>query len=162
MNCLNCNNETNNPKYCSKSCSVTYNNRIQPKRIKYLPNNCQKCNIPTKGKFCSQKCHGDYRFEQSLKDILQSGIIHPKGYFCTSYKAKKVLAHIHGYKCIICGISEWQNKTLVLITDHINGIPDDWRLDNLRLICPNCDSQTDTYKSKNKGHGRPYRKNKST
>lgn len=54
------------------------------------------------------------------------------------------------YKCAICGISKWNNKTLSLELDHINGINNDHRLENLRFLCPNCHSQTSTYGAKNK------------
>lgn len=57
------------------------------------------------------------------------------------------------YKCQICGISEWQNKPISLQLDHINGCNTDNRLENLRLLCPNCHSQTDTYAGKNKNVG---------
>lgn len=53
------------------------------------------------------------------------------------------------YKCAICGISSWNGKTLSLELDHINGINDDNRLENLRFLCPNCHSQTTTYGSRN-------------
>ncbi len=46
----------------------------------------------------------------------------------------------------VCNItSTWNNKSINLHLDHINGIHDDNRLENLRLLCPNCHSQTDTY-----------------
>lgn len=53
------------------------------------------------------------------------------------------------YKCAICGTVEWQGKTLSLELDHINGINNDNRLENLRFLCPNCHSQTTTYGSRN-------------
>lgn len=53
------------------------------------------------------------------------------------------------YKCAICGITQWNNKTLSLELDHINGINNDNRLENLRFLCPNCHSQTCTYGSRN-------------
>lgn len=53
------------------------------------------------------------------------------------------------YKCAICGCIEWQGKTLSLELDHINGINNDNRLENLRFLCPNCHSQTTTYGSRN-------------
>lgn len=50
------------------------------------------------------------------------------------------------YSCQECGLGpEWNNKQLVLQLDHINGINDDNRLENLRFLCPNCHSQTETY-----------------
>ena len=53
------------------------------------------------------------------------------------------------YKCDICGLTEWNGKTLSLELDHINGINNDNRLENLRFLCPNCHSQTTTYGSRN-------------
>ena len=51
------------------------------------------------------------------------------------------------YVCDECGISEWRGRQLALHLGHRNGIGDD--LDNLRLLCPNCHSQTDTYCGRN-------------
>lgn len=47
--------------------------------------------------------------------------------------------------CTICQITEWLGQPLVLHLDHINGDHNDHRLENLRLLCPNCHSQTETY-----------------
>ncbi len=52
-------------------------------------------------------------------------------------------------ECVICGISTYNNKPLILQMDHINGDNRDHRLENLRLLCPNCHSQTDTYTGRN-------------
>ena len=54
------------------------------------------------------------------------------------------------HECQICGIGpEWQGKRMPLILDHINGVNNDNRLENLRFVCSNCDSQLPTYKSRN-------------
>lgn len=54
------------------------------------------------------------------------------------------------YECACCGNGpEWQGKPMPLILDHINGINNDNRIENLRFVCSNCDSQLDTYKSRN-------------
>jgi len=53
-------------------------------------------------------------------------------------------------KCQICGIRpEWQGKPLVLRLDHINGTNNDNRIENLRMVCPHCDSQLDTFTGRN-------------
>ena len=68
----------------------------------------------------------------------------------TRLKKRILLDGLLEQKCSICGISEWQGKPLVLQLDHINGDNRDNRIENLRLLCPNCHSQTDTFCGKNK------------
>lgn len=52
-------------------------------------------------------------------------------------------------KCAICGQAPiWNNKPLSLVLDHVNGEPNDNRLENLRFLCPNCNSQTETFTGK--------------
>lgn len=53
------------------------------------------------------------------------------------------------YKCDSCDITEWNGKSISLELDHINGDRDDHRLENLRFLCPNCHSQTKTFRGKN-------------
>lgn len=54
-------------------------------------------------------------------------------------------------KCAICECPpEWNGKPLVLRLDHQNGVRNDNRVENLRLVCPNCDSQLETYCGRNK------------
>ena len=54
------------------------------------------------------------------------------------------------YKCGICGNTGiWNNVKLSLQLDHVNGIYNDNRIENLRFLCPNCHSQTDSYAGKN-------------
>lgn len=60
-------------------------------------------------------------------------------------KNRLIKEHLLEYKCYICGIFDWLNNNLNLHLDHINGINNDNRIDNLRLLCPNCHSQTETY-----------------
>lgn len=55
------------------------------------------------------------------------------------------------YKCTKCGnTGEWNGEKLVLQLEHINGIHNDHRIENLCFLCPNCHSQTKTYSGRNR------------
>jgi len=61
-------------------------------------------------------------------------------------KRRIVTDNLIEYKCIKCGLNDnWNSEKLVLILDHINGINNDNRLENLRFVCPNCNSQLSTH-----------------
>ena len=71
--------------------------------------------------------------------------------------------HLMPYECSICGnTGEWMGKPMALELDHINGVFNDHRLENLRFLCPNCHATTDTYCGRNKKtkKGKPERKSK--
>jgi hypothetical protein len=53
-------------------------------------------------------------------------------------------------RCALCGLVEWLGKPLSVQIDHINGNNKDNRLENLRMLCPNCHSQTDTFGARNR------------
>ena len=65
-------------------------------------------------------------------------------------KKKLVILEEQKGRCALCNIDqEWNNKYLAFELDHIDGNRSNNARENLRLICPNCHSQTDTYKTKN-------------
>lgn len=64
-------------------------------------------------------------------------------------KSRIIKYRLLDYECNICELTEWNGKRLVLVLDHINGINNDHRLQNLRFLCPNCHSQQ---KETNKPH----------
>jgi 5-methylcytosine-specific restriction endonuclease McrA len=63
-------------------------------------------------------------------------------------KAKLIREVARKSECAICGLTEWRGQTLALVLDHINGVNDDNRLENLRFLCPNCNTQTPTWGEK--------------
>ena len=81
----------------------------------------------------------------SEQDILRENCKHQR----TVLRRYIIKNNLIPYKCAICGCTEWQGKTLSLELDHINGINNDNRLENLRFLCPNCHSQPSTYGSRN-------------
>jgi 5-methylcytosine-specific restriction endonuclease McrA len=71
---------------------------------------------------------------------------------------KKYLLITHGEKCWKCGITDWNNIPIVFELEHIDGNSSNNSLENLSILCPNCHSQTPTYKNRNKGNGRHNRR----
>lgn len=66
-----------------------------------------------------------------------------------SLKNRILKANKLKYECSECKITSWNNKPLTLQLDHINGVNNDHRIENLRLLCPNCHSQTPTFSGGN-------------
>ena len=64
-------------------------------------------------------------------------------------KMRLVAAGLLKNACQSCGATDWQGKPLKMHLDHISGIRNDHRLENLRMLCPNCHSQTPTYGGRN-------------
>lgn len=98
----------------------------------------------------------DFRGKEAINTFNEFKKVDKNKLFCLNSKHNRnilrktiIQEKLIPYKCAICGITEWNGKTLSLELDHINGINNDNRLENLRFLCPNCHSQTDTYGSKN-------------
>ena len=105
--------------------------------------------------YCSQTCQLEYQYKARVKEWLVEG---------KDWKGmipnwvRRVLAEKFGYKCSLCNITEYNSKPIVLEVDHKDGDHSNNTIKNLRLICPNCHSQTPTYKNRNIGNGRTSRR----
>jgi 5-methylcytosine-specific restriction endonuclease McrA len=80
-----------------------------------------------------------------IQDYLVSS-----GPFITSHKLKLrlIVEGIKEHACEICATRSWCGKLIPIELDHINGERGDNRLSNLRIVCPNCHAQTNTYCNK--------------
>lgn len=77
---------------------------------------------------------------------LEEVMVENSGYHRGHLKKRIIRDNIIEYKCNLCHIEPiWKDKPLVLILDHINGCYNDHRKENLRFLCPNCNSQEPTF-----------------
>lgn len=113
---------------------------------------CLHCNTIINGrniksrKYCSKHCQQNFILNKAINENKYS-----------ARTAKRYLL-LKDNSCNICKLKTWNNQKISLEIDHIDGCSINNKMENLRLLCPNCHSQTPTYKSKNKGKGRQKRR----
>lgn len=118
---------------------------------------CQKELANKRSIYCNNTCQQEYQNAQKIAEWLRTGKVTLHG--STDHYIKRYISEQQDHKCLICKSGKtWFGKSLNFVLDHIDGNSENNRRDNLRLICPNCDSQLDTYKSRNKGNGRHTRR----
>jgi Zn finger protein HypA/HybF involved in hydrogenase expression len=81
-----------------------------------------------------------------LEEILDGK--HPQ-YQTNKLRIRLIKEGIKQHECESCEIKDWMNNPISLELDHIDGDRTNHRLENLRILCPNCHSQTLTYRGKN-------------
>lgn len=128
------------------------------KGVRKITSYCLNCGKPLYAgkKHCCLECQQKYQHNQQYQLILKGDTsIMRANYSPVNFKGD-ILQEQNGV-CAICGCKpEHNGKPLVFILDHIDGHASHNNRENLRCICPNCDSQLDTYKSKNKCGERSY------
>lgn len=168
--------------FCNRSCAASFNNINvnrhlrkemeehgldidKPKDIQHYVDNVKKQNtclhckkeIGNRGKFCSCRCQQDFNWIIKKNEITKRGNVNLNS-VSNAPVARRYLRETRDSKCAICGITEWMSQKVPLVMDHINGNPSDWRLDNLRWVCGNCNMLLPTFAGRNRGHGRESRR----
>lgn len=134
-------------RFCSSWCARSFSTskkreEISVKISKTLSGNktwpCIKCNLSFEKKTSYvAHCRTHTRTWEDLK----------------SDRSRKVwLLKERGHECEICKLSTWMDQKITIELDHIDGNPEHHEKENLRLICPNCHSQTPTWRGRNVGH----------
>jgi len=118
--------------------------RYSISRRKKPLNKCLSCNKETTNpKYCSIRCFADFEWSETKKAIKNNENV--------SHDLLKRYLIEQNNQCVLCKITgKWNGKPLTLHLDHIDGNSDNNTLTNVRLLCPNCHSQTDTWCGRNK------------
>lgn len=130
-------------------------NTVNKKNIKSETKSiCKNCGVEFVFKpnkiFCSPNCACEYKHKEAYEYFLKYPEQFCRGNYTPKAFKKDFLKEQNGV-CAICKCEPFHNgQPLTFILDHIDGDASNNKRDNLRMICPNCDSQLDTYKSKNK------------
>ncbi|MEZ0227845.1 MAG: HNH endonuclease, partial [Planctomycetota bacterium] len=105
-------------------------------------------------RFCSNKCQRSAASGTRMELLSASGDTTGFGVRLV----KRFVVRRDGHRCAICLLETWQGQAIPLVLDHIDGDSTNRSTANLRLVCGNCDMQLPTYKSKNRGRGRAWRR----
>ena len=110
--------------------------------------------------YCSNSCQHEYQYLKYIQEWKSGKKIGLRNIGVVGNHIKKYLRRKYKNKCALCGWSQINLKTGIvpLVADHIDGNWENNSEENLRLLCPNCDSLTSTYAALNKGNGRPNRR----
>lgn len=136
---------------------VELNNSNMELYMKYF--NCLNCGKENVlkgksyvGKYCNNKCQAEHR---TANWFINNKPLFEQGLLTSRAAVKKFIKLRDGNNCSICTQPpEHNGKPLIMILDHIDGDASNNMPDNFRLVCPNCDTQLDTYKARNMGNGR--------
>ena len=154
-------------KFCSHSCSASYNNKARGAKEHTQYEACVYCGKSLNGKskyakYCSVDCQKNMEQKEYIaawKDGKTNGVI---GKYGISNRIRTYLFEKYNCKCQKCGWGEENPKThkVPLQIHHIDGNCLNNNEDNLQLLCPNCHSLTDTFGNSNKNSKRVFRRQK--
>jgi len=134
-----------NKSHSIRECLINMNLSVRPGNYKTIKKYINLYELNT-NHFYNDKIGGLCKYTNSIKYDINDVLI-PNSNYSTSHLKKRL--YEEGYKdrfCEICGQGEeWNGRKMSLILDHINGINNDNRLENLRIVCPNCNATLETH-----------------
>ena len=162
------------PRFCSRSCSAKHVAAISHQRLKERLDKtprekCPSCekilefdNHHRVRKFCTPNCKSLFQNKLKIESWLITGKIPEytggKSACLPGRYIRRFLLKEQNGLCAICQSPQIHyNQPLVFIMDHVDGDPTYNERLNLRMICPNCNSQTPTFTGRNKSRGRRSR-----
>lgn len=167
--CVTCNSnipyEKRYNKFCSHSCAASHNNIGVRRNFNENVRTCNMCNNildkSNRHKYCSDEC------KRSSRQVTRNAYIAAwkLGKINVLSKRKMLVHTIRTYirekynnRCCLCGWNKTNpyTKKVPVVVDHIDGHWENNKEENLRLLCPSCDSLQKTYCGANKGNGRGY------
>ena len=160
LKCLRCSKEHNGSfgsgKYCTIQCANSrgprtddFKKTVSEKLAGVLPWNTGKELDEEHKKKISKGLTGKTRYNPDFSD--ENVFVENSSYQRFGIKKRILKNNLLEYKCSCCSNDgNWNGQKLVLQLDHINGVNNDHRLENLRFLCPNCHTQQDTYAAKNR------------
>lgn len=158
--CLSCNEEHDGTfasgKYCSRSCSNRRNiiDRISVNKSisNSLKNYYSKLSLEDKKRIYGISGHKISSLKQEKSKLERLNKTTEELKF--SQRKRKVFEEQNNI-CLHCGISNWLGKNLTFELDHIDGNKHNNIRSNLRVLCPNCHSQTPTWRGRNDKKRKP-------
>lgn len=153
VKCENClkdhNGEYGSGRFCEEKCSRSFSSKINKeeknKKISAALKN-KKLSDEQRERLLTNQVLGSKKFQEKCLNIYKL-----KSWDELSFEQKRRRVNEEqNFKCLLCSISEWRDRPINLRLDHIDGNNNNNSRENCRMICPNCDSQLDTYCGRNK------------
>ncbi len=154
-------------RFCSKECAkgfATKKDRTEINKrlsivnggtgiLKEKLTHCLYCGAELKGtrKFCNGAHSAKFKQQELWNEVEKIKEWPGPG---NNGSARIYLIAKHGHKCELCNETKWQGQPIPLVLDHIDGNSDNYKLNNIRMICRNCDGLLPTFSGRNVGKGR--------
>jgi 5-methylcytosine-specific restriction endonuclease McrA len=149
-------------RFCCHSCSASVTNKGTARNRKDA-GHCQRCGKPKREismKYCGQQCFREATKEETIRRWLETGELTESSSLNLPKVIRNYIYQRDQGKCTECGWSKVNPYTgnSPLQVHHVDGDGENNREGNLKLLCPNCHSLTQTFGGANRGKGRAQRR----